>query len=184
MEITVFNPQLRDETFELVASAKDLDIHIEDYSLDDDIRVICQVHRDGNVAIVKGEAIAPVKVNCSRCLEPYVMEVSGTFTLVVRQMPVGEPVPQLSPEEEELDEERLLYVEHDVAALDIINYVRDAVILAMPLKPVCREDCRGLCFSCGHNLNEGECGCEPKIKDPRWQALSEILSGEESLKKK
>ena len=184
MEITVFRPQLKGEAFELIANAGDLDIQSEDYSLDDDIRVICLVRRDGNLAIVKGEAITPVKVNCARCLEPFVMEVSGTFSLVVKQMSVGEPVPQLSEEEEELDEERLLYVEHDVATLDITDYVRDAVILTLPLKPVCREDCKGLCYSCGHNLNEGECGCERKTEDPRWQALSEILSREETLKKR
>jgi uncharacterized protein len=183
MEITIFGPQVKDEKVELTADARTLDIQSDDYSLENDIRVTFMVHRNGDLATVKGEAVAPVTVNCARCLEPFVIEVSGTFSLVVKQIPAGEPVPQLSEEEEEMDEERLLYMGHDITRLDITDYVRDAVILALPLKPVCREDCKGLCYYCGHNLNEGECGCERKTEDPRWQVLSEILSREETLKK-
>ena len=178
MEITIFGPPVKNEVIELITNARDIDIQSDDYSLDEDIRVTCMVHRDCDLAMVKGEVFAPVKVNCARCLEPFDIEVSGKFSIVIKKLPIGVPVPELTEEEENMEEEHLLYIEHDVAKLDISEYVRDAVILSMPLKPVCREDCRGLCFTCGHNLNEEECGCERKTSDPRWKALSEILKKE------
>jgi uncharacterized protein len=178
MEITIFGPPIKDEVIELVGSSQDIDLQSDDYSFEEDIRVTCYVHRDGDIVVIKGEVIAPVEVNCSRCIELFKMEVKGTFSLVVKKMPVGIAVPQVIEEEDSINEEHLLYVEHDVARMDITEYVHDAVILALPLKPVCREDCKGLCYSCGHNLNESECGCERKNIDPRWQALSDILKKE------
>lgn len=58
--------------------------------------------------------------------------------------------------------------------------VRDAVALALPLRPLCRADCKGLCATCGRDLNEGPCGCAQEETDPRWaplRALSDKLSG-------
>ena len=49
-----------------------------------------------------------------------------------------------------------------------------ALLVALPLKPLCREDCAGLCPQCGANLNEGPCGCEPDTEDDRWAALREL----------
>ena len=50
------------------------------------------------------------------------------------------------------------------------------VLLALPLKVTCHEDCRGLCVHCGKNLNEEQCSCTTAIEDPRWTALREIRS--------
>ncbi|MFA6473170.1 MAG: DUF177 domain-containing protein, partial [Candidatus Latescibacterota bacterium] len=147
----------------------------DDYSLDENIQVTCSVHRDNDLVMVKGEVSAQVTVNCARCLEPFDTDVSGTFSLVIQKLSIGVSAPELTEEEEIMQEEHLLYVEHDVVNLDISEYVRDSVILSMPLKPVCREDCKGLCPACGQNLNEEECGCKQKTSDPRWGTLSEIL---------
>jgi uncharacterized protein len=52
--------------------------------------------------------------------------------------------------------------------------VREQVLLALPLKMICREDCKGLCPQCGKNLNEGDCSCTAPVQDLRWAALKEI----------
>ncbi|HYU46996.1 MAG TPA: DUF177 domain-containing protein, partial [Terriglobales bacterium] len=52
--------------------------------------------------------------------------------------------------------------------------LREQVLLALPLKMVCREDCKGLCPHCGKNLNESQCSCAERLDDPRWAALKEI----------
>jgi uncharacterized protein len=52
--------------------------------------------------------------------------------------------------------------------------LQEQVLLALPLKIVCRDDCKGLCPQCGKNLNEGPCACVVQVEDPRWAALKEI----------
>jgi len=56
------------------------------------------------------------------------------------------------------------------------DVLREQVLLALPLKVTCREDCKGLCVHCGKNLNEGPCSCATVMEDPRWTALREIRS--------
>jgi uncharacterized protein len=64
------------------------------------------------------------------------------------------------------------------ATLDIARPLREEVLLALPEYPVCREDCRGLCPTCGRNLNENECDCTVEEIDPRWAVLRERVRGE------
>ena len=54
------------------------------------------------------------------------------------------------------------------------DVLREQVLLAVPLKAVCREDCKGLCSHCGQNLNQGQCNCAGALEDPRWEALKDI----------
>jgi uncharacterized protein len=56
------------------------------------------------------------------------------------------------------------------------DVLHEQLLLALPLKVTCREDCKGLCVHCGKNLNEEQCGCTTVIEDPRWTALREIRS--------
>jgi uncharacterized protein len=58
--------------------------------------------------------------------------------------------------------------------IDLEPMLRDALTLALPLNPICRSDCKGLCAHCGKNLNEGPCDCTDDDIDPRWAALSEL----------
>ena len=52
--------------------------------------------------------------------------------------------------------------------------LREQVLLALPLRSICRDDCKGLCPQCGKNLNEVQCDCVDEVEDPRWSALKEI----------
>jgi len=54
--------------------------------------------------------------------------------------------------------------------------LREQVLLAVPLKAICRQDCKGLCSQCGANLNAAQCSCAEPVEDPRWAALKEIRS--------
>ncbi|MCK4236882.1 MAG: DUF177 domain-containing protein, partial [Candidatus Krumholzibacteria bacterium] len=62
---------------------------------------------------------------------------------------------------------------------DIFPRVREAVILELPMKFLCSENCKGLCSRCGANLNEGDCGCNLRSGDSRWDVLKKLLSEEE-----
>lgn len=107
--------------------------------------------------------------DCDRCLEP----VAVPIRLDYREL-------YLTPEQagprgagdDGGDVRRIVY-EGD--AIDLSEGLRQNLLLALPMKVVCREDCRGLCPRCGRNLNEGECGCRVEDIDPRMEALRPLL---------
>ena len=74
----------------------------------------------------------------------------------------------------ELEEEDLTFSVFDGEVIDIDELVREQVILAIPVRVLCREDCRGLCPTCGADRNFKECGCESAETDPRWAALKNL----------
>ncbi len=68
-------------------------------------------------------------------------------------------------------------MKHDQVDLELVS--REAILLDLPLAPLCREDCAGLCPTCGIDLNEGACDCAPSTADPRWSALDALDFGTE-----
>lgn len=107
---------------------------------------------------VTGTVHAPWRAACRRCGT----EVAGTVDAEIRERCV--PGGPASGDEDayDLDDE-----------LDLEPVVRDAVLLALPLAPLCREDCAGLCPWCGADRNVTQCGCRPPA-DPRWSALDAL----------
>ena len=106
---------------------------------------------------VEGTVTAPWVGVCRRCAEP----VSGELRIPVRERYAEAPLAEPS------DEEIYPIVDDD---LDLGPLVRDAVVLELPMAPLCRDDCAGLCPQCGANRNEGDCGCVAP-RDPRWANL-------------
>lgn len=99
---------------------------------------------------------------CRRCLEP----AEGERSVEVRELYV-----------EHGDEETTYALGHEV--LDLEPLVHDACILDLPLAPLCREDCLGLCPACGANRNTDPCGCDTGGGDPRWSALRLVAGGDD-----
>ena len=181
MEIPIFDTSEREQVIEVTGSAEEMDIQSEDFSLRDDVRVACTLHRTGDLVRVEGTATAALTAQCARCLEPSGIEVSGPFSFVIRRMTVGEVVTE-DEAAADGDEEEFISVEHTVTSVDITGFVRDAIILALPIRVLCREDCKGLCVVCGNNRNESDCGCESGDADPRWRALNEVISENREMK--
>lgn len=97
------------------------------------IKVAAQVAKENNAVQVKGIISVQMELTCSRCLTEFPCEISKKFRFIFRV------------EKREI--------------LNLSEEIRQEIILTYPLKPLCREDCRGLCFLCGQNLNERECEC-------------------------
>lgn len=112
---------------------------------------------------VKGEATVPWHSQCRRCL----VAIEGTTTTNI-----GEFVREINDDDEEASESETYQFEGD--ELDLEPLIRDAIVLALPLTALCREDCAGLCPNCGINRNESTCDCEIDLRDPRWSALDEL----------
>ena len=81
---------------------------------------------------------------------------------------------------EDVDEDDLvLLADAEEGAYDILPRVREAVILELPMRFLCSEDCKGLCPLCGANLNRGPCACGDREQDPRWEPLKKLLNNDE-----
>ena len=114
--------------------------------------------------LVTGSAVAPLSGECARCLEPLTSTIEVSFQELYRYLP--------DPDEDTDDgEERFLDGEH----LDLEPAFRDAVVLALPLSPLCSDDCQGLCVECGARLADvgPDHGHGDKM-DPRWGALAKL----------
>jgi len=133
------------------------------------VAVSVRVDRVGDKVLVQGEFDAPLVLECARCL----VEMSETFHVPFTH--VLEPKPDTEELDEvlELDDDDLDVSYIDGPEFELDDIVREHLLLALPMIPVCRDECRGLCASCGANLNAGECGCEAPV-DPRWAALKQL----------
>ena len=118
-----------------------------------------------------GELEARFELACARCLEPVEQEVSRKFDLLYRPLGADAGREELSVTAAEAE---IGYYQGEGLLLE--DAVREQVLLALPLKVICREDCKGLCPHCGKNLNAGLCSCADLQEDPRWAALKEIRS--------
>jgi len=107
-----------------------------------------------------------MEVNCARCLENVELDVNRSFDLLYRPLESEKGSDEVAISEAETE---IGYYSGD--AMELEDVLREQVLLAVPLKTVCRPDCKGLCAHCGKNLNSGACGCEQKEADPRWNAL-------------
>ncbi len=114
-------------------------------------------------------------VSCNRCLKPVRLEVEDDLELLVRERRAG---PAGTRGEQGLEEADLGTLEV-VDQVDTRPLIVEQVQLNLPMKPLCREDCRGLCPLCGRDLNDGPCGCAADRIDPRWGALAALKAGAE-----
>jgi uncharacterized protein len=120
--------------------------------------------------LVSGKVSASVSGECARCLEPF----SGRVTVALREL-FYYPGRAEDPDGE--GEEDLLRVIDD--HLDVEPPVRDALVLAFPLSPVCRSDCAGLCAECGVRLDDAGPGHAHPRSDVRWVALLPLIESKE-----
>lgn len=108
------------------------------------------------------------ELECSRCLAAYPFQEDETFTLVLY------PRPELGSEERELSRGDLDASYYDEPVVPLRPIAEERVQMALPMKPLCRPDCRGLCSECGQDLNQGACECVRETMDPRWEALKAL----------
>lgn len=104
---------------------------------------------------------------CSRCLEEYVLPINREFSVTLSPQRTMQREVELSADELSAD----FYREEHI---DLSALVHEETILALPSRPLCREDCRGLCSQCGTNLNLESCSCRPLWRDPRLAVLSTL----------
>ena len=125
-------------------------------------------HTEGEIR-VRGHLLVTMRCDCNRCLEPADFPIDSSFDLYYRPADVaGED------EEVEIDEGEAEIAFYEGGGVELKDILRENVLLAMPMQRVCREDCKGMCPTCGQNRNLVHCECEPKLVDDRWSALKKV----------
>lgn len=121
--------------------------------------------RVGETIWVNGKVATWITLTCGRCLRPFDQRLIGTFREGFRRGLAGnEPVRGSLSEED-------LVVALEGTQLDITEVARQHLLMALPMVPVCRPTCAGLCPHCGADRNERACGCATEAGDPRFEAL-------------
>ena len=134
------------------------------------VHCIAEIFLSGERVSVVGRLKADVELICSRCLQCFTKSLRRKFKLEYW------PDAEVDVQNEEL---ALNYEDLDVGfyrddKLDLSNVIGEQILLAIPMKTVCREDCEGLCGQCGVDLNRGDCRCERSYLDPRLTALKKL----------
>lgn len=146
-------------------SSKEVDVTVavDDFAFDDPrilptpVEVHLHLESLTNGITVSGDAVGEWTGECRRCLRaivhPLRADINELYQLVV-------------------EDPDAYAIDHDQVSL--LPMVRENLLLALPLAPLCRPDCPGLCATCGADLSEGPCGCAPAVKDDRWSALDAL----------
>jgi len=116
-----------------------------------------------------GTARTEVGLQCSRCLENYLHPLKIRLEFLVR---VGKDQIEIQyPDQAEP------LISPGSQSFSVDSLIKETVLLNLPLKPLCSEECKGLCPMCGANLNTSSCRCKKEKLDPRWEKLKDIFKG-------
>src|SRR5262245_57519305 len=131
------------------------------------------VYKDKTRYRLVGQVVTVLEQTCSRCLEPFRQDVDAAFD--VRYLPHSE---NTGRDEREVEEDDLSDAFYRDDQIDLRQLMEEQFYLALPMKPLCREDCKGLCPNCGTDLNERTCQCEVRWEDPRLAGLKALMHRE------
>lgn len=137
-----------------------------------------RVSNTGTLLLVEGEVKTTVEFECSRCLSTFSTEVDAEIEEEFRIEKIGDSMRVLPIEEDDLESEAL--VENNI--LDVDELVRQTLLVELPIAPLCKEECKGLCPTCGENLNMRECTCPPVGTESPFQALADLMDEEQEEK--
>ncbi len=126
------------------------------------LHVALAYYRSGREIFFHGRFDGSIGASCSRCLKDFSLDMDHQFEFVLL------PDPATSARgTEELSRGDLGLSFYSTEEIDLSPLIMEQVMLALPTRPLCAEDCRGLCSRCGADLNQGACGCSAKVSDPR-----------------
>lgn len=135
----------------------------EGYHFQNTLNVIARITTVGEDYLVNLEVQSEGEFECDRCRDIFRRHVTGCVQSLYTF--------HAERDWQEIDKD-IKVLEHHLNEIDITEDVRDALILAVPVKILCHESCKGLCPSCGINLNHDECQCTQSNIDPRWEGLN------------
>ena len=133
----------------------DIEFVNREVEIKDPIKLDLEIFNTKDSFVVEGKLKAELILSCSRCLQKYSSKV---------ELDISEDVLK-----SEMEDQEELYLD---------DIIKDNIILSLPMKPLCSEDCKGICPQCGQDLNEGECDCEIETVDPRLAKLKDFYDND------
>ena len=155
--------------FARVYESADLQFDDSDLTLTKPIEVRGRVRRRGNEAELIGEIHTTVAIACSRCLKAVELQVDVNF-----DERFVDTIAWREEEQHELLSEDLNLAVFDGETIDLDDLIKEEILLSLPARILCSEDCQGLCPVCGIDRNKATCNCETKPNDSRWEKLRDI----------
>ena len=128
------------------------------------------VHKDKDRFRLVGTVSTVLELTCSRCLESFQLPVEASFD--VRYLPQSEN----TGDAREVEEDDLSDAFYRDEQIDLGQLMEEQFYLALPMKPLCRDDCKGLCPNCGTNWNFEQCDCQVRWEDPRLAGLKALMN--------
>jgi uncharacterized protein len=138
------------------------------------LKAALRAHQIGGIVEIDGNISTTVRLDCGRCLQSYEMPLASSFALTYSQK---EPAPELSganQEEIELTAEDMGLIYYQGEEINLQNEIQEQVVLAFPLRPLCKSGCKGLCPQCGADLNTAACDCDPSPPAGKFAALKNL----------
>lgn len=160
------NVEHLERRFDAASVARDGD----DFRVTSPVELVVDVRKDARKVRLVGRVRATLEVDCSRCLEPFAIPVDAGFDTLF--LPASA---NTGDGEKEVTDDDLgvAYYRDDV--IDLGEVIREQFYLALPMKPLCRESCLGLCPVCGKNRNHEACSCKQTWEDPRLEPLKRFM---------
>ena len=138
------------------------------------LKAALRARQIGDIVEVDGSISTAVRLNCGRCLQSFEMPLASTFVLTYTP---GELEPEHSdthPEELELTTENIGLTYFTGEDINLNNEIQEQTVLAFPFRALCKPDCRGLCPTCGVDLNTGSCQCDRPPPGGKFAALKDL----------
>ena len=158
------------EHFEQVYPAEAFAADREDFRVTAPVSLAFEIFKDKSHYRLVGRTQTAIELPCSRCLEGSLVPLEAVFDLLY--LPALE-----APDDEEVEvvEEDINTAFYRDGVIDLGELVHEQLYLALPMKPLCRDDCKGLCSVCGANRNQTACACNVRWEDPRLAGLKALV---------
>jgi uncharacterized protein len=172
LSLNLANIRTAHERFAHVYAPESVALPGDAYEVSTPVELTFDLYKDKDQFRLVGTVQTVLSLSCSRCVEPFPWPVNAVFDLRYqpRALNAGEG-------EREIEEDDLSTAFYDNDTIDLGQLMREQFYLSLPMKPLCSEDCRGLCPTCGTNRNVAPCGCASEWEDPRFAALKKLKAG-------
>jgi uncharacterized protein len=142
------------------------------------IRIRLKAARIGEMVEVEGDIETTLRLTCGRCLTEFVGRLATDFAITYVREALGLPAGD-APAEGRAEVEDAGLIGFRGEEIDLTEGIQEQVVLGLPLRPLCREDCKGLCAACGADLNVGECDCRRQQPAGPFAALRHLRLGKD-----
>jgi len=147
------------------------------FDLGSDVRMLdavdlqCEIHRLSEKIIIRGQVSTRILLKCARCLNDFEMDLQSSLFLLA--LPLHHPGTTTATGDGDPESDDPAIIRYCGEQVDLLPEIQSALILAMPMKPLCQQDCPGLCVHCGKRLSDGPCSCSRETSSGPFAVLKD-----------